>query len=501
MKMFDYLIVGSGFSGSIISMALTKMGYSVCLIENEQHPRFAIGESSTPIADMILRDLADDYDLSFLKKLSRYGEWQKYYPEVICGLKRGFSYYYHKKGQSFSSDKNHNSELLVAASENDQNSDTNWLRSDVDHFLVKKATEAGVFFFEQTNVQKLSRDPQKEKWSIFLETHKEIKEVKSDWIIDASGSPQFSSNFLNTQSHSSGFKTDSSAIYTHFEEVEYWLDYLKLKGLKTSDYPYNPDFSALHHLIEEGWIWMLRFNNNRLSAGMLLDESAQKKYSDKNPEESWKSVIQQYPSLEDLFIDAEIANSPNQFIKTGRLQRQINRVHGNGWVVLPHTAGFVDPLHSTGIAYTLSGVEAILKLFHPSINKKERKKLLKRYEDKIYTELSVIDLLVSMCYKSKECFDLFSACTMLYFIASIRYEQKRLAGETPDTFLCAGHPEIRMIIEDSFDQLQKLNLNTLSDSQIKKEIEKIRKRIEPFNTVGLMNPELNNMYQHTAVEL
>jgi FADH2 O2-dependent halogenase len=450
---------------------------------------------------MILRDLAEDYDLPFLNKLSRYGVWQKNYPDVICGLKRGFSYYQHKKGESFSSDKNHSSELLVAASENDQNSDTNWLRSDVDHFLVNKAIEAGVFFFDQTHIQKISRDPQKERWSIFLESNEEIKKVDSAWIIDASGSPQFSSKFLNTQSHSSGFKTHSSAIYTHFEKVDHWLDDLKLKGLKTSDYPYNPDFSALHHLIEEGWIWMLRFNNNRLSAGMLLDESAQKKYSDKNPEESWKAIIQQYPSLQNLFNGAEIAKSPNQFIKTGRLQRKLNKLHGNGWVVLPHTAGFVDPLHSTGIAYTLSGVEGLLKLFVPTTNKTVRNKLLKRYEDKLYNELSIIDLLVSLCYKSREHFDLFTACTMLYFIASIRYEQKRLAGETPDTFLCAGHPEIRKIIEDSFDQIQQLNLNTLSESQINQEIEKIRKRIEPFNSVGLLNPELNNMYQHTAVEL
>ena len=70
MKKFDFLVVGSGFSGSITAMALTKIGYTVCLIEKSRHPRFAIGESSTPIADMILRDLADDYDLPFLKKLT-----------------------------------------------------------------------------------------------------------------------------------------------------------------------------------------------------------------------------------------------------------------------------------------------------------------------------------------------------------------------------------------------------------------------------------------------
>lgn len=501
MKKFDFLIVGSGFSGSITATALTQMGYSVCLIEKDQHPRFAIGESSTPIADMILRDLAEDYDLPYLKKISRYGEWQCNYPEVICGLKRGFSYYYHKKGESFRSDENHSHELLVAASENDENSDTNWLRIDVDYFLVKKAIEKGVTYVDEAEIQKLSRDPKDEYWSVFLETDQEIKEIMCNWMIDATGSPHFSAKFFNTQSCSTGFKTHSSAIYTHFENVDYWSEYLKSKRLKTKDYPYNPDFSALHHLLEEGWMWMLRFNNNRLSAGMLLDETAHKKYSDINPEESWKSIIQQYHSLQDLFYDAEFAKSPNKFIKTGRLQRKLNRVQGNGWVVLPHTAGFVDPLHSTGIAYTLSGVEVLLNLFQKNIDEKDRKDRFKKYQDKIFNELSIIDLMVSICYKSRFHFKLFTACTMIYFIASIQYEQKRLTGKIPEFFLCAGDPEIKRIIEVTHEEIHQLNMNSLTENEIKEQVEKIRKRIEPWNSVGLLNPELNNMYQHTAVEL
>ncbi|MDX1642681.1 MAG: FAD-dependent oxidoreductase, partial [Balneolaceae bacterium] len=243
MKKFDFLVVGSGFSGSITAMGLTKSGYSVCLIEKEKHPRFAIGESSTPIADMILRDLANQYDLPFLKKLSRYGEWQQNYPEIVCGLKRGFSYYHHKKGQVFTSDENHSNELLVAASENDYNSDTNWLRSDMDHFLVKKAVEAGVTYFDRTEVSKLSRNAEEKKWSVFLKTPEKLEEIECDWVIDATGGPKFSTTFFNTESSSKGFETNSSAIYSHFENADHWLDSLVNHGLKTSDYPYNPDYS------------------------------------------------------------------------------------------------------------------------------------------------------------------------------------------------------------------------------------------------------------------
>lgn len=501
MKRFDFLVVGSGFSGSITSMALTKSGYSVCLVEKEKHPRFAIGESSTPIADMILRDLADRYDLPFLKNLSRYGEWQKNYPEVVCGLKRGFSYYYHKKGERFTSDEDHSNELLVAASEDNRNSDTNWLRSDVDHFLVKKAVETGVTYFDQTEVQKLLRNSKKEKWSVFLKSSEQLEEIECRWIIDATGSPNFSTKFFNTKSSSEGFETNSSAIFTHFEQVNHWLETLDENGFKTSDYPYNPDYSALHQLLEEGWMWMLRFNNNRLSAGILLDSNTNEIELDIKPDKQWNSIISSYPSVKTLFENAEIANSPNRFFKTKRLQRRLNKLYGNGWVVLPHTAGFVDPLHSTGIAFTLSGVETVLRLFTSDLSQDDQNHQLKNYQDKIFSELSFIDLLVSLSYNTRNHFKLFTASAMLYFVASIRYEQSRLKDDIPYTFLCAGQLEIRELVQKTYDEIKTLDVRSNTDREIESVIQRIRKRIVPYNSIGLMNPDLNNMYEHTAVEL
>lgn len=498
MKTFDFLIIGSGFSGSITAMALQNSFFSVCMIEKKIHPRFAIGESSTPIADMILRDLSDDYHLPFLKKLSRYGEWQKNYPEITCGLKRGFSYYHHKKGEKFSSDENHSHELLVAASENDENSDTNWLRSDVDHFLVTKAVDTGVEYFEKTEVSTLSRDPKNETWTINLKTSEETKEITCSWIIDASGSPEFAEKFFNIKSFADRFHTQSSAIYTHFEHVQPWSDYLADHHFNTSDYPYNPDFSALHHIIEEGWMWMLRFNNNRLSAGILLDESSFEQDLNRNPEKVWKGILSQYPSLEQLFYDARLANSPNTFFQSNRLQRRLNRLYGDGWLVLPHTAGFIDPLHSTGIAFTLSGVEYVLNMFS---KEKTSEELLKNYQDKIFNELKFIDLLVSTCYQSRSNTELFTAATMLYFIASIQYEQSRLRGQIPETFLCADNPKLQKIIQQTFREISNLNVKALSKSESDSFVERMRKRIEPLNTVGLMNPDSKNMYWHTAVSL
>ena len=59
----DVAIVGSGFTGSLAALALRRARARVVLIERGRHPRFAIGESSTPLANLLLEELADRYDL------------------------------------------------------------------------------------------------------------------------------------------------------------------------------------------------------------------------------------------------------------------------------------------------------------------------------------------------------------------------------------------------------------------------------------------------------
>jgi FADH2 O2-dependent halogenase len=49
----DLAVVGSGFSGSLLAMIARRLGLSVALLERGRHPRFAIGESSTPLANLL----------------------------------------------------------------------------------------------------------------------------------------------------------------------------------------------------------------------------------------------------------------------------------------------------------------------------------------------------------------------------------------------------------------------------------------------------------------
>ena len=133
---FDVAVVGSGFAGSLLALICRRLGRSVVLVERGAHPRFAIGESSSPLANLLLEELCDRYELSRIRPLSAWGSWQRRYPRIACGLKRGFTFYGHDLGRPFSVKPDRSDQLLVAASPSDEVADTHWYRSDFDAFHI-----------------------------------------------------------------------------------------------------------------------------------------------------------------------------------------------------------------------------------------------------------------------------------------------------------------------------------------------------------------------------
>ena len=78
----DVAVIGSGFAGSLTALALRRLGRRVVLVERGQHPRFAIGESSTPLANLLLEELADRYGLPGVRVFSKWGTWQRARPRA-----------------------------------------------------------------------------------------------------------------------------------------------------------------------------------------------------------------------------------------------------------------------------------------------------------------------------------------------------------------------------------------------------------------------------------
>jgi tetracycline 7-halogenase / FADH2 O2-dependent halogenase len=148
----DIAVLGSGFGGTLTALIAQRLGYTVALLERGAHPRFAIGESSTPLADFRLAAIADRFGLDWLRPFSKYGTWKTAHPEMPCGLKRGFSFFRHEAGREHVPHESNSNALLVAASPTDAHSDTHWLRSAFDAHLVERALGAGVPYFDRVEI-------------------------------------------------------------------------------------------------------------------------------------------------------------------------------------------------------------------------------------------------------------------------------------------------------------------------------------------------------------
>jgi tetracycline 7-halogenase / FADH2 O2-dependent halogenase len=495
----DVAIVGSGFGGSLTALLLQRIGRSAVLIDRTCHPRFAIGESSTPNADLLLLRLAREYDLPRLAPLAKYGTWQATYPEVTCGIKRGFSYFHHRRGQPFQVDPDHATELLVAASPDDERSDTHWLRSSVDAFLAREAANGGIPLLENTTVSLAARGT---GWRLSGTQQDEVVQIDADFVIDGTGEFGLIPRTLGIANRADTLATNSRTVFGHFTNLRPWHDLLAKSGGAVADHPFPCDHAALHQVFDDGWMYQLGFNNGVVSAGFVLDANDCPLDESVPIQVEWDGLLRRYPSIAEQFAPTKVVAPTGGPGRTRRLQRRMSQMAGDNWALLPHTAGFIDPLHSTGIAQTLCGIGRLMAIFREHWQKPTLPAALARYGGTVDRELTMIDKLVSACYLARRNFRLFTACAMLYFAAAHTSEQRRLAGHVPAdaAFLLADDPVFRELIFSAWEQMRVLACQSEpSPAQIADFEQFIARGLAPYNTAGLCDPACRNMYRYTAV--
>lgn len=503
MQEVDVAIVGGGFGGSLLALVLQRAGLRVVLIDKGRHPRFAIGESSTPIANLVLKDLCREYNLPRVAPLAKYGTWQVTHPQLVSGIKRGFSYFHHEADRPFVADANHSTELLVAASSSDQNSDTHWLRQDVDAFLFGEARAAGAMCFEQCDVTQLQpigscvelglKFVVPPLGGISEPPEGGTTNFKARFVVDASGEGGFLAKRLGIESRTHELHTNSRAVFAHFADVTRWKSCLEWHGIDTAEHPFDCDHAALHHVFEGGWMWQLRFNDETVSAGFVQDLNRGER-PNLSASEEWNSWLQRFPSIGEQYANAKIVRPEGGLRSTGRLQRKLARAAGAWWAMLPNTAGFIDALHSSGIAHTLCGIERLARILIQSLGRDDLESRLLEYERCVLGEVELIDLLVSGCFAALGDFRRFAAATMLYFAAATSYERARLAsaGEFQPAFLLVNDPNWLAVVRRMCARLSEV----ADVGQFEREL---AEAIRPYNVVGLCEPSLRNMYRHSAL--
>jgi FADH2 O2-dependent halogenase len=487
----DVAILGAGFGGTLLAIIAQRLGLGVALLERGTHPRFAIGESSTPLADFKLAAIADRFGLDWLRPFARYGSWKAAYPHIGCGLKRGFSFFHHRIGRPYLPHAGNDNALLVEAKPDNARSDTHWFRAEFDAHLVERAVNAGVLYFDQFQVHTLRHD--EPGWHIDGHRQDDHLDIRAYLLIDATGDGQTVGRVLGVPSvDPAALRARSRALYSHFRGVPGWHELLQESGgaAATVEHPFPCDAAALHHIIDHGWMWVLRFDNGITSAGFSLDPEAHSLRPDESPQEEWDRLLADYPALQRQFVSAERIRP---WARTSRLQRRLTRAAGPDWALLPHAAGFLDAWLSPGIAQTLFAVNRLGGILsewrHAHAVRRTRE--LRDYGAAVLNELAWVDEITGTCFACFDRFDVLTTVSMLYFVAAIYCEERERAGKaSPDAaFLLADDPAYRAIAADVVMQAP-----TLPAGEAHRLAARFRDAVAPYNTAGLCDPARRNMY-------
>lgn len=494
------VVVGSGFAGALLARLLAAQGLAVILIERGRHPRFAIGESSTPLANLCLERLADHYGQPDLRHLAAHGRWLEHLPGLRRGLKRGFTFYRHESGKPYANDAGNRARLLVAASPTDRVADTHWLREDVDHHFVRQAEAAGVAYRDRTRVTAISFSGR----GVRLRTECEgaFREVRAEMLVDATGPGGLLRRALPIPSQLARTATRSLLLYSHFTGARLFADVAREAGAALPAGPYPEDWAAVHHVLDEGWMYVLRFDEGVVSAGLLATPAGARRLSlaaGGDASRSWGALLALYPSLAAQFQEARPV-FPVRF--AGRVQHHLARAAGDRWALLPHTFAFVDPLFSTGIAWSLLAVERLAEAFG---NARARRRglpslaALRRYEALLAAEADQIDRLVAAAYLALPDFELFTAHTMLYFavVSFAETRQRLIAGSGWEAFLGASEPDVEGTYRESLRRLARLTgrgRHPASPEDRREFAGWVARAIASRNVAGLADPERRNLY-------
>jgi FADH2 O2-dependent halogenase len=250
-------------------------------------------------------------------------------------------------------------------------------------------------------------------------------------------------------------------------------------------------------------MYSLRFDDGVTSAGFLLTPRGLASLASSHSTDAdalWGALLQRYPTLESAFADAAPL-MPIAFRPV--IQHRLTRAAGERWALMPHAYAFVDPLLSTGIAWSLRAVERLALAFESAAERRRVPDLdaLARYDAALGAEADQIDIVVAGAYEAMTHFDLFAAHAMLYFatVSFAEASQRLVPDESApwNGFLGVGDPVLESLPRESLRRLRQITqrrgeAGTPDERRVFAEW--IRHAIAPRNIAGLADPARHNLY-------
>lgn len=416
MNTYDVAIIGSGVAGSVTALILAKLGYKTLLVERDKHPRFALGESSTPIMSKKIRTLGMVYDIPEFIELASYDNIMASDKPLLCGPKELFHYHVHKPNQQPEAVGGDYPEIIVQTPD----VDTQFLRAALDERMVEYAKKYGAEYVDMTELQDFEFGSDGVRMTL-CGTDKEPYQVSAKFFIDGTGFRSLLSKKLDLRIPDNELDTPlrSRCIFTHFETVGRVEDAMGNDPAFNSRLKVDRIRATQHHCFDGGWYWFIPFDNGVTSVGINLDMD-KFPVNDMSGEEEFWHFTNQFPVVKAML---ENRKTLMPYIKTGRIQFRTKQAAGDRWALLPAAAIGMDAWFSTGLGLNLVSIHRLVEALHNKIlpHSDFKREHLKHYEDSLFTEWYYITRMINGIYKSFKHFDVFKSYCFMCFMGAESY--------------------------------------------------------------------------------
>ncbi|MDQ3083124.1 MAG: tryptophan 7-halogenase [Gemmatimonadota bacterium] len=361
--LYDVAIIGGGPAGSTAAALLGRAGRRVVVFERDKFPRFHIGESLLPFSMKAFTRLG------LHEKFKAAGFMEKFGGEMYgaCG-DEGVKFYFE---DGFRSQTDRSYQVT---------------RAEFDKVLLDHAAENGAEVREETAVEKVDFSSHEVLLHVRGKTSGPA-EVRAKYLIDASGRNSIVSAMFKLK------KT-----YQHLQKVSIFAHYDGLVREQGRDGTLTRMVRAI-----DRWFWVIPLTENRTSIGVVLD-AATYKNAKLSPEEFFEQAIAEQPLLTRRMAAAERVTPVSV---EADFSYRTSRIAGDRWMLAGDSAGFIDPVFSSGVFLAVLAGEQAADALHAVLDDpSKRRRLFARYDRSLNKAMDVYLRFVNAWY-SKEFIEVF----------------------------------------------------------------------------------------------
>lgn len=367
----DVILIGGGPAGATCGALLAREGRDVLVLERAKFPRFHIGESITAFGTDLFKDLGV------------YDELKKHN-------------YIRKRGLEFVL-PDHTKRLYFPDTGRDEDGHLPWAfqmpRARLDQVLLDNARAKGADVREEQTVKRVLFEGERAvgvEWQDGTAPGAPLKRATARWVVDASGQVCLLNRQLPENCHNHHLLRRKVSIFAHF------------KG----NFDFENGDDAIHfklcvHHNGRDWAWWLPIDRNLCSIGVVLSRDSMADRKGQPLEELFDEFIAGTSFLNE-WVRQPGFERVDKFRTAVDYSYHSKRHVGDGWALVGDSAGFIDPVFSTGLQITFNSAFLLSKALNVILDDPSRRdELLREYDRTVDRYYRVNGTLVHLFYMAR----------------------------------------------------------------------------------------------------